>query len=57
MLKHALKIVCIVQFCLIALFNMLECDYGMVYDNVSCCFTYLNVWLIISKTMTNYVKF
>jgi hypothetical protein len=39
------------------LFNMLECDYGMVYDNVSCCFTYLNVLLSICKTMTSYVKF
>jgi len=45
------------KFCWIALFNMLECDNGMVYDNVLCCFACLNVWLIICEAIASYVKF
>jgi hypothetical protein len=44
--KHPLKSLASlksIEFCWIALFIVLECDKGMVYDNVLCCFACLNV--------------
>jgi hypothetical protein len=57
MFKHVLKIFYIFQVLLDSLFNVLEFDNAMVYDNVSYCFACLNVWLIICEAMTSYVKF